>query len=120
MESILTSAKRLAGLTEGYDYYDPDVIAYINSTFFTLRQLGVGPVEGFVISDDTSTWAEFIPNDIVLREATRAYIGSKVQLEFNPPTNSSHLASLERRIAEYEWRLNCDVETTSAQKQKEG
>lgn len=111
MDSILTSVKKLSGIAEEYEHFDDQVISYINSVFFTLRQLGVGPASGFVIEDDLSTWSEFIPDDIVLRQATKAYVSAKVRLEFDPPTASAHLNALLNTIKEYEWRLNVEVET---------
>ena len=51
MESILTSIKKLLGITEEYTHFDTDIIMHINTAFMTLRQLGVGPPEGFRIED---------------------------------------------------------------------
>ena len=51
MESILTSIKKMLGITEEYTHFDADLIMHINSVFVTLRQLGVGPKEGFRIED---------------------------------------------------------------------
>lgn len=114
MESILTSTKKLAQLSDEYDVYDPDIIMYINSVFLVLKQLGIGPVEGFVIQDADSTWDEFIPNNVSLREAVKSYMGAKVRLKFDPPSTSSLLEALKNTIAEDEWRLNVESETTSS------
>lgn len=115
MDSILTSIKKLVGgITKEYTHFDDEIIAYINSTFFVLRQLGVGPAEGFVIKDASSTWSEYIPDDPVLREATKTYVKAKVKLQFDPPTSSAHLEALKSTINEYEWRLNVEAETTPA------
>ena len=61
MDSILTSIKKLLGITEEYENFDQDIIMHINSAFMILNQLGVGPKSGFSISDKSSTWDEFIP-----------------------------------------------------------
>lgn len=111
MDSILTSTKKLAGLAEEYDHFDPDIIMYINFVFLTLKQIGVGPSNGFVITDESETWDSFIPDNEVLREAVKAYMGAKVRLQFDPPAGSAHLEALNRAIAEYEWRLNFEVES---------
>ena len=113
MDSILTSTKKLAGLTEKYDHFDPDIIIYINFVFLTLKQLGVGPSGGFVITDESATWESFISDNEVLRESTKAYMGAKVRLQFDPPTNSTLLEALKRSIEEYEWRLNFEAESVS-------
>ena len=55
MDSILTSVKKLLGLTEEYTAFDADLIMHINSVLMILRQMGVGPQEGFGISDATAT-----------------------------------------------------------------
>ena len=60
MGSILTSIKKLLGITEEYEHFDPDIIMHINSAFMILNQLGVGPEEGFFIKDKSSTWDEFL------------------------------------------------------------
>ena len=111
MESILTSIKKLLGIEEGYTHFDADIIMHINSVFMTLTQLGVGPSEGFYIEDDTTTWLEFIP-DMTKLHAVKTYMFLKVKLLFDPGSiGSSTLASYERMITEYEWRLNHSVET---------
>ena len=47
MDSILTSIKKMLGISEEYDIFDADIVMHINSVFMTLTQLGVGPAEGF-------------------------------------------------------------------------
>lgn len=110
MESILTSTKKLAGLTEEYDHFDPDIIMYINSVFLVLKQIGVGPSAGFVIYDASSIWEDFIDDSEVLREAVKSYMGQKVRLKFDPPANSTLLQALKDSIAEAEWRLRNEAE----------
>ncbi len=73
MESILTSIKKLLGIEEDYEIFDTDIVIYINSAFATLTQLGVGPVEGFSISDKTATWSSYMQNDPRL-EHVKTYI----------------------------------------------
>ena len=110
MESILTSTKKLAGLTEEYDHFDPDIIMYINSVFLVLKQIGVGPSEGFVIYDGTAIWDDFIDDNVAIREAVKSYMGQKVRLKFDPPANSTLLQALKDSIAEAEWRLRNEAE----------
>ena len=63
MDSILISIKKLLGIEEDYTHFDIDLIMHINSAFMVLNQLGVGPTEGFSISDETATWSDFISED---------------------------------------------------------
>ena len=111
MESILTSIKKLLGITEEYDQFDPDIIMHINSVFMILTQLGVGPAEGFSIEDDTSVWSDFI-QDIKKLESVKTYIYLKVKLAFDPPLSSPVIESMNRLINELEWRLNVAAEST--------
>ena len=111
MESILTSIKKLLGMTEDYTAFDTDVIIHINSTFSILRQLGVGPKEGFAIKDKTATWVDFL-GDTKTVELVKSYVYMKVKLIFDPPLNASVLQSYKESIAEFEWRGNVEVETT--------
>ena len=67
-ESILTSVKKLLGITEEYTQFDQDIITHINSVFFTLLELGVGPSSGFYIEDSDTTWGEYISDNPSVRE----------------------------------------------------
>lgn len=110
MDSILTSIKKLLGIAEEYEHFDPDIIMHINSVFMTLTQLGVGPSEGFFINDEETIWTDFIP-DIAKLQAVKTYMYLKVRLLFDPSSlGSATLASYERQIQELEWRLNVAAE----------
>ena len=50
MESILTSIKKMLGITEEYEHFDSDLIIHINSVFMILTQLGVGPPSGDIVN----------------------------------------------------------------------
>lgn len=110
MDSILTSIKKLLGISEDVDNFDTDIIIHINSVLMILNQLGVGPAEGFSISDKTAKWIDFIPNDSSI-EAVKSYVYLKVRLMFDPPTSSAAIESINKLIAEYEWRINVMAET---------
>ena len=111
MESILISIKKLLGITEEYDQFDPDIIMHINSVFMILTQIGVGPAEGFSIEDDTAVWTDFI-QDVKKLESVKTYIYLKVKLAFDPPLSSAVIESMNRLINELEWRLNVAAEST--------
>ena len=114
MESILTSIKLLLGVTEEYEHYDPQIIMHINSVFNTqLKQLGVGPAEGFRIEDKTSTWNDyFTETEDLTYEGVKTYVYAKVKLIFDPPASSTHVQALKDIAAEFEWRLNYGAETS--------
>lgn len=108
MDSILTSIKKLLNIAEDYEYFDADIIMHINSALLVLTQLGVGPPNGFIISDKTAIWDDFI-GDANL-EMVKSYIYLKVKLLFDPPTSSAAMDAANRMISEFEWRLNIAVE----------
>lgn len=109
MESILTSIKKLLGITEEYEHFDQDIIMHINSVFMILTQMGVGPEDGFTISDSKTTWSEFTNDDKKI-EAVKSYVYMKVKLLFDPPASSSVMEAINRSISELEWRLNIAVD----------
>lgn len=111
MESILTSIKKMLGIAEEYKQFDPDIIMHINSVFTTLRQLGVGPSEGFYIENETYEWMDFITDPVKL-QAVKSYMYLRVKILFDPASlGSATLAAYERQIQEFEWRLNLDAES---------
>lgn len=109
MESILTSIKKMLGIGEGYEHFDTDLIMHINSVFSILTQLGVGPSEGFSISNDLTLWSDFIPEGQKL-DLVKSYMYLKVKLLFDPPSSSAVMESINRMISEFEWRLNVMVD----------
>lgn len=110
MESILTSIKKLLGITEEYEHFDTDIIMHINSAFSVLTQLGVGPENGFRIEDASAEWSEFLYDDPRL-EFVKSYIYFKVKLMFDSTSLSSAvIESINRQIGELEWRINVTVD----------
>lgn len=109
-ESILTTIKKLLGVPEDYEHFDMDITIHINSAFMILNQLGVGPSNGFSISDKTAVWSDFV-SDNKKFEAIKSYVYMKVRLLFDPPTNSSVMECMNRMINEMEWRLNSEAES---------
>ena len=103
-ESILDSTKKALGVGADYDVFDPDIMMHINSVFVTLQQLGIGPAEGFAIEDAEATWDTFLGTQPLL-STVKSYMVFKVRLAFDPPPTSFHIASLEKQIAELEFRM---------------
>ena len=109
-DSILTSIKKLMGLTEEYDAFDQDILILINSVLFELEQIGVKAKEGFVLSDKTAVWSDYSDDDRLLN-ALKPYIYMKTKLTFDPPTSSGALDSMNRIIDRFEWRINLYSDT---------
>lgn len=111
MESILTSIKKMLGIAEDYKQFDTDIIIHINSVFADLAQMGVGPSTGFAIEDKSTDWEEYT-SDSLLLNSVKSYMKLRLQLLFDPNSiGSSTLASYERQIAQWEWRLNIQAES---------
>lgn len=103
-DSILNSVKKLLGVDESYTVFDIDIMLHINSALSTLQQIGVGPVNGFMISDATPTWQDFL-GDIPALNAAKTYVVLKTRLYFDPPQQSYVLTAMQEQIKELEWRL---------------
>ena len=98
-DSILTTIKKMLGISEEYEHFDIDIITHINSTFSILAQLGVGPDKGFSIHDKTEKWSDYMPENATLEMV-------KVRMLFDPPSSNAVLESFNRTIRELEFRLN--------------
>lgn len=111
MESILTSVKKMLGITEDYTHFDADIIMHINSVFSTLTQLGVGPSEGFAIEGADAEWSDFI-GDATNLESIKSYIYMKVRLIFDSTSlTAAVISAYTETIKEFEWRLNVAAES---------
>lgn len=118
MESILTSIKKMLGIVEEYEMFDADLIMHINSVFSILTQLGVGSVNGFMITGKAEEWSDFISNEATL-QIVKSYIYLKVKLLFDPPLGSAVFECYNKQISEYEWRLNVAAESRREEIQNE-
>ena len=108
-ESILTSIKKLLGITEEYAHFDTDIIMHINSVFMILMQLGIGPAEGFSITGDSEVWSDFL-SDATWFESVKSYVYLKVKLIFDPPQSGTLLNAMEKQVSEFEWRCQEEQE----------
>jgi len=103
--SILTSTKKILGLSAEYTAFDLDVLTHINAAFSVVTQLGVGPIEGFMIEDNTTLWEE-LPIPMQQLNTVKTYVWLRVRMLFDPPTTSFLIEAMNKQILEYEWRLN--------------
>lgn len=104
-DSILDTTKKSLGIESDYTAFDVDIILLINSTFSTLHQLGIGPINGFSIEDKSKVWSEFTQDDKKIN-SVKTLMFLKVKVIFDPPTLSFVLTAMENQIKELEWRLN--------------
>ena len=107
--SILMSIKRLLNVDPEDMDFDTQIGMFINEEFMTLHQLGIGPDEGFHISDANTKWTDF-SDDKTLLDTLKTYIYYRVRMVFDPPASSIVADSYNARIAELQFRLNCQAE----------
>lgn len=106
MESrILTSTKKILGVGANYTAFDLDIITHINDVFSSLNQLGIGPLGGFAIEDDSAVWEDL---ELPLNQLNmvKTYVFLKVRMLFDPPTTSFLIDAMNNQIREHEWRLS--------------
>lgn len=108
-DSILNSVKEQLGLPIGYAPYDKELITYTNTALAEATQLGVGPEEGFSISDAIPTWNNFMGTDKRFN-LVQTYIFLTVRIVFDPPPNSFGLESIQKQIDRLAWRINAHHE----------
>lgn len=106
--SILDDVKHALGLLPEQTAFDIEIIMHINSAISTLTQLGVGPINGFSVTDNSQQWSDFA--DDARLNAARSYIVLKVRLIFDPPKTGFETAAIERQIQEMEFRINVVVD----------
>lgn len=108
-ESILISIKKVLGIYEEDTSFDIDIIMHINTVLMILRQMGIGPSEGFSVYDSYDTWDDYL-SDSSLIESVKTYVALKVRLIFDPPASSAIIEAMNRTISELEWRLNVQAD----------
>jgi hypothetical protein len=108
--SILDDVKKVLGIDPSHTEFDVDVIMHINTAFGILQQIGVGPVAGFMITDNTALWSAFTSSDLLYFNMVRTYIYLKTKSYFDPPPTSFALNALKDQLLELEVRLNTNAE----------
>lgn len=111
MDSILASIKERIGIAEDDNSFDTDILDLINSAFADLNDIGVGPSEGFSISDKNDLWDDF-SEDVRVLSSVKDFVYLTVKLTFDPPTQTALLTSMENRLKKLEWRLNVKCDST--------
>lgn len=111
MGSILTSIKKMLGISEEYTHFDSDLIIHINAVLSILTQVGVGPSDGYVVIDENQNWEDFLPVNEKRLGLVVSYVYLKVKLLFDPPLSSAVIESMNKLISELEWRIIVSIET---------
>lgn len=111
-DSILDSVKKYLGYPVELAEFDSDIILNINAAILTLMQLGIGPTDPpFFISDNSSTYEDYLGDRIDLIGLVKMYLVYKTTLGFDSISKSgTYVEMLKEQIRELEWRLNIEVE----------
>jgi len=115
--SILDSTKKVLNIDPADASFDQDIITHINTALSHLQQLGIGPVAGFVIEDNSLTWEDFLPalttdTYLPILSAVKTNVYLRVRLFFDPPAVSYALTAMEKQLQESDSRLSMLREAT--------
>lgn len=110
-ESILSSIKKLLGISDQDNAFDLDILININSIFSTLFQIGVGKEGHYTVTDANATWNDVFADRLDLVDFIKLYTYLKVRVIFDPPTSSYVLDALNNQIKETEWRIQIQAES---------
>lgn len=109
-DSIVATIKKMLGLEDNYTPFDMDVIVHINTALLTLCQMGIGPREGYTVTDYDQTWDDFLTNKVFLG-GVKTWIYLQVKMLFDPPTNSFVMDAMKQQSEQILWRLNVQAES---------
>ena len=108
MDKILASIKKQLGVNDSVQF-DSQIVMVINTAISALTQIGIGPAEGFLLTDEDANWTDFIGEGPSFISA-QSYIYCKSKILFDPPANQTLLNALQRQADELEWRLRTENE----------
>lgn len=111
-ESILTSIKKLIGLTEEDTSFDLDVIIAINTAIETLEQIGVQGTVGFFVTSSDEVWDDYLPNQNEVFSMIKNFIAIKVKQLVDPTQSSILKEILDAQIHELTVRINIALDKT--------
>ncbi len=101
-DNVLNSVKKMIGVNLNDDYFDPELIIYINSILVIVYQLGMTDSVKEINSD--TTWSEIVDQDEKRFNIVKSYIAQKVKMKFDTPSGSVKDV-LTEDIKEQEWRM---------------
>lgn len=116
--SILQTIKKLLGISPDDDAFDTDILIDINTAFDRLNTLGIGPEEGFRITDDTTEWSEYL-TDGKLIDSVKDYVFFSVKIMFDNSSASSFVIdAYQKQIDKLEWLFTVKSDSIMVAKEK--
>lgn len=110
-DSILVTIKKMLGLEDEYTPFDVDIIIHINTALMTLTQMGVGPKDGYEVTDYDQTWTDFLGDMVKKLGAVKTYVYLQVKMAFDPPNNSFVMDAYKQQSEQLLFRLNVNAES---------
>jgi hypothetical protein len=107
-DSILTTIKQMLGIDSGYDAFDSEIMAHINTALMIAAQFGVG--RRYSITGTEETWGDYLQGNEAFLSGIITYVYEKVKLVFDPPTSSIAADAAKSMASELEFRMNVDYE----------
>lgn len=113
-QSILTSTKKILNIGADDTSFDLDILTHINAAFSHLHQLGIGPLNGFVVEDADKQWSDFLNEETPLPivSAVKTSVHLRVRLVFDPPQLPHVMTALQSQLQESDTRLLIMREST--------
>jgi hypothetical protein len=111
MVTILQLIKDILGGVCGESEFDPELLMFINSGITILSTFGVQEFSGLFI-DDNTVWPVF--SDVALGSLCKAYLGTKVRVQFDPPANTAVLSAYGENLYELECRIQILINEAEA------
>ena len=103
--SILASVRPMCNVESDDPGLDEKLIPLINSQIMVAHhELGIG-INGFNITGDTETWADWLSTGEAKLSAVKTWLGYSVLLLFDPPDNGTVLKSMQEQIDKIAWML---------------
>lgn len=104
--TVLEGVKKEIGVIPPIEYFDSELILFINSELSILAQLGVGDKNGYSIKTGEETWEDLLP-DVTPMELNAAptYVGLRVKLVFDTPGSAAVINAIKEEIRELGERL---------------
>ena len=101
---ILPDVRSACNLEKTDTSFDNQLIPLINAQLMMAHEFGVGQ-SGFVISNGTETWNEWLGAAADKLAAAQTWLGYSVLLLFDPPDNATVLKAYRETLDKMEWML---------------
>lgn len=109
--SILNSVKKLLGIDSEMKEFDLDILMHINNAISILSQIGVKPLEGFLVLSENETYKDYLGDEANrLGPHVGIYLMFRTRLGFDPPQSSVMTECIKEAIKELETRISYMVD----------